>query len=173
MLRGGAELHGAEMSDGVLQTGNVTPGHLASWATDGVVQDAGITFSTSYGMFVATLLGVNFNVTGDTPANILLPLGYTRYRMALILLAGATGVLTTATCGVFTAPGAGGTAVVTSGTAITITQTLPDTVNNMQALSINNQNTMALSDSQLFFRVQNPQGLGVFANVSMFYVPLP
>jgi hypothetical protein len=162
------------MSDGVLQSGNVTPGHLAAWVTDGVVGDAGITFSTSYGRFVATILGVNFNVpNSDNPLSILLPLGYSRYRLSAIMLSGATGVLSSSTVGVFTAANAGGLAVVTSGTAVTITQTGVDTVNNMQTFTINNQNTMALSDSVLFFRVQNPQGSGVFANVSIFYDPLP
>ena len=162
------------MSDGVLQSGNVTPGHLASWVTDGVVGDAGITFSTSYGRFVATVLGVNFYTSNtDNPVSILLPLGYSRYRVSAVMLSGATGVLSTSTIGVFTAAGAGGVAVVTSGTAVTITQTGVDVVNNMQTFAINNQNTMALSNSVLFFRVQNPQGSGAFANVSIFYDPLP
>lgn len=38
----------------VLQTGQVTPGHLASFATDGVIQDAGVTFTNTYGMLQST-----------------------------------------------------------------------------------------------------------------------
>src|SRR5215472_882570 len=92
----------------VLQSGSVTPGHLASWTTDGNV------------------LGINFNASNsDTPIPILLPAGYSRYRIEQIIISGPTAALNTATCGVFTATGGGGTAVVTSGTGVTITSTTP------------------------------------------------
>jgi hypothetical protein len=160
--------------NGVLQSGNVTPGHLASWVTDSIIEDAGITFSTVYGRFVATAQAVNFNSPNtDTPISLPLPLGYTRYRVSSIMISGATGLLTTSTVGVFTTPGGGGVPVVSGGTAVTVNQTTTDTVGNMQTLTINNQNTMALSDPVLFFHVQTPQGAGVFANVSIFYDPLP
>src|SRR5215472_17960082 len=110
----------------VLQNGFVTPGHLASWTTDGIVQDAGVSFANTYGKFVSNVLGINFNASNsDTPIPILLPAGYSRYRIEQIIISGPTAALNTATCGVFTATGGGGTAVVTSGTGVTITSTTP------------------------------------------------
>jgi hypothetical protein len=42
--------------NGVLQSGVVTPGHLTAWATDGVIEDSGVTFTNTYGMFQSTVL---------------------------------------------------------------------------------------------------------------------
>jgi hypothetical protein len=158
----------------VLQNGQVTPQHLAAWTTDGVIQDAGVTFVNTYGKFVSTLVGVNFNATNqDNPININLPAGYTRYRIEQILISGASASLSTATCGVFTATAAGGVAIVTSATPITVTQTAADTNQNMQSLTINNSSTLAYNDPTLYFRVQTPQGSAALGNVSIFYQPLP
>lgn len=158
----------------VQQSGQVTPTHLASWTTDGVIQDSGVTFTNTYGEFVTHVQQINFNATNtDNPIPINLPAGYTRYRPTLILISGASASLSTATCGMFTQQAAAGTQVVASGTAITVTQTAVDTVNNMQSLTIANQNTMSLIDTTLYFRVQTPQGSAALGNVSVFYKPLP
>lgn len=158
----------------VLQSGQVTPQHLAAWVTDGVIEDAGVTFANTYGKFVSSLVGINFNATNsDNPININLPAGYTRYRIEQIILSGASASLTVATCGVFTAMGAGGTAIVSSGSSITVSQTVTDTINNMQSFTIQNQNTMFYNDPVLYFRVQTPVGSAALGNVSVFYQPLP
>jgi len=158
----------------ILQSGSVTPGHLASWTTDGIAQDAGVALTNLYGMLVSGVIAVNFNAGNtDTAIPINLPAGYTRYRIHGINISGASASLSSATCGVFTAQAAGGVAVVTSGTAVTITTSLADTSNNAQSLTVNNQNTIALSDPVLYFRVQTPQGVPATANVSIFYQPLP
>jgi hypothetical protein len=159
---------------GILQNGNVTPGHLVAWVTDGVVGDAGFAFTQTYGRFVSTLAAVNFNATQtDFAINIDLPPGFTRYRVSAVMISGATATLTTSTIGVFTAGSAGGVAVVASGTAVTVNQTTADTVNNIQVFTIVNQNLIAFSSTVLFFRVQNPQGSPALASVSVFYDPLP
>ena len=158
----------------VLQSGQITPGHLASFTTDGVIQDSGVSFTNTYGSFSSAVLNINFNTTNtDNPIPINLPAGYTRYRIENILLSGATASLSTATCGVFTATGAGGFAIVATGTAITVTQTAADTNNNLQNFTIVDQNTQALSDTVIYFRVQTPQGSPALGNVTVFYKPLP
>ena len=158
----------------VLQSGIVTPGHLVAWTADGIVQDAGITFANTLGSFVSTILGVNFNLANsDNAIQIPLPTGNTRYRIENILISGANANLSTATCGVFTSTGASGTSVVTGGSAVTVTQTALDTINNMQNLTLNNQNTLALSDTVLYFRIANAAGLVATANLSVYYKPLP
>ena len=63
----------------VLQSGQVTPQHLASWTTDGVIQDAGVTFANTLAFVRADVLGINFNATNkDNPVAINLPVGSTR-----------------------------------------------------------------------------------------------
>ena len=162
------------MSGEVLQSGNITPGLLAAWATDGVIQDAGVTFTNTYGLFSYTKQQINFNSTNtDNPLLINLPAGYTRYRVSMIVISNASQTLTTATCGVFTQSGALGTAIVTTGSAITVSQSAADTINNMQLLSVNNQNTMSLVDTTLYFRVQIAQGVAATGTVTIFYQPLP
>jgi len=159
---------------GIAQSGTVTPNHLAAWATDGVLQDAKVTFTNTYGMFSYGTQQVNFNVANtDTPLLINLPLGYTRYRIHQIIISNANHSLTSATCGVFTQASAAGTAVVASGSAITVSQAIDDTNNNLQSLTIVNQNTMSLIDTTLFFRVQNAEGVAAVADVTIFYQPLP
>ena len=158
----------------VLQSGNVTPQHLASWTTDGVIQDSGVTFNNTQGFFRADILNVNFNLTNsDNQILINLPVGFTRWRPSNIFISGSSGILTTATCGIFTQPAAGGVAIVSGGSSITITTGAVDTNNNMQNLTPNNNTTLALSDTAIYFRVQTPQGVTATANVTVFYEPLP
>ena len=159
---------------GITQSGNVTPSHLASWYTDGVLGDAGVTFTNTYGLFAYSKKQINFNAANsDNPLLINLPLGYTRYRVEKILISNATATLTTATCGVFTQTGAAGLGVVAGSTSVTVSQPVDDTNANMQSLTIVNQNTMSLIDTTLYFRVQTAQGSAALADVTIFYQPLP
>src|SRR5215469_14968541 len=155
------------MSSGqaVLQEGFVTPAHVATWTTDGVIQDSGFSIANLGGMLVSYLNGVNFNSSNtDNNLGVPLPVGFSKYRIHGIVISGATAAINSATCGVFTATGGSGFAVVASGTAITITTPNTDTNNNAQNLTIVNQNTMVLSDGVLYFRVQTPQGSAALGN---------
>jgi hypothetical protein len=159
----------------VLQSGSVTPQHLASWTTDGVIQDAGVTFNNTQAYFQSTITNVNFN-SANTDFQILinLPVGFTRWRIMNLFISGASGTLTTSTIGLFTQQNAGGLAIFNAGTAITITTSAIDTNNNAQAVAgVNNQNTLFYSDTAIYFRVQNPQGVPATASVTVVYVPLP
>ena len=156
----------------VLQSKTVVPAHLASWVQDDVIKDAGTTFINTFGKFVTTLLGVNFNLpNNDNPVTINLPPGDTRYRMSHVIISGASANLSGATCGLFTGVSAGGIALVPSGTSVSVTQTAQDTNLNMQLLPINNQDSQSMIDPQLFFRTQ--AAVSGTANVSIFYEPLP
>ena len=158
----------------VLQSGSVTPQHLASWTTDGVIQDSGVTFNNTLGFFRSDITAVKFNSANtDNQILINLPVGFTRWRPQSGYISDASGTLTTATFGLFTQPAAGGVAIITGGTAITVTNGSIDTNNNLQAFSFNNQNTLAYSDTAIYFRVQTPQGVPATANVTVVYVPLP
>lgn len=158
----------------VLQSGIITPGHLAAWTADGIIQDAGVTFYNTYGVFGSAILGVNFNSANtDNPIQIALPTGYTRYRIDAAILSGANASLTTATCGLFTSTGGAGATIVTGGTAITVSQTAIDTINNLQFFTLQNQNTIAYSDTVIYFRVVGAQGSPATGNITVNYKPLP
>ena len=158
----------------ILQSGNITPAHLVSWTTDGVVQDAGVAIAATYGVFNAVISGVNFSLFNtDFPISLPLPTGFTRYRIHDIIISGASASLASATCGVFTQAGGLGQAIVTGSTAVTITATAADTINNMQVLTINNQNIVAWSDTTIYFRVQTNLGTFQTASVTVNYEPLP
>ena len=158
----------------VLQSGSVTPGHVATWTTDGVIEDGGVAVPNLYALYVATITAVNFNqINFDNQILINLPAGYTRWRCDRVLISGASGSISTATAGLFTATGASGTQIVSSGSAITVVSSSIDTNNNMQSMTITDQNTMALSDTAVYWRNQVAEGSTQTANVSVFYEPLP
>lgn len=129
------------------------------------------------GILAFTSSAINFNSANtDTTFAITLPTGFTRYRINAVIIDGASASLTTSTFGVFTATGAGGTAIVTSGTANTISTASENTNNNTQFATINNQSTQCYavaSTPNLYFRVQTAQGSAATANVTILLNPLP
>lgn len=156
------------------QSGQVTPGHLAAWATDGVLIDAGVQFNNTFGKFVSTLTAVDFNkATNDNPISINLPAGYAHYRIEQVIVANATASLLMATCALFTQPQQVGIAIVPNNTALTINSVANDTNNNMQILPLSFANSMALADAIIYFRTQIAQGSPALATVSVYYQPLP
>lgn len=161
------------MTNDVQQSGNITPAHLAAWTTDGVIQDAGLGVANMQAVLTSSLLGISFNAANnDNPIPIPIPVGFTSYRIHDILVSGASGSLIPSTVGVFTQPGGTGITVV-STTAMTISTGVFDAANTLQSLPINNQNTTALVDNVLYFRVLFPQGTPATANVTINYEPLP
>lgn len=126
------------------------------------------------GRLQVTATAVNFNSANtDTPITINLPTGYSRYRVTDVVISGASASLTTATCGLFSVTGAGGTAIVTSASAITVSTASANTNNNAQALTVNNSGTAAYNFATLYFRVQTAEGSAATGNVSITYEPLP
>ena len=119
-------------------------------------------------------VSVNFNAANaDTAIPITLPPGFTRYHIDAVFISGASASLTTATCGLFTATGGGGIAIVTGGSAVTVSSPSNDTNNNMQSFAINNQNSMSFSDATLYFRVGTAEGSAATGKVTVSYAPLP
>lgn len=156
------------------QSGVITPGHLAAFAADGVIQDAGVTFFNTYGLFVSTVTQQNFNsALTDYPIPIGLPVGYTRFRVEKIIISGANTSLVGATCGVFTGADGTGIVVVLANSSVLVSQSSANVVGSMQSLPINNQDTLALQAGALFFRLQVAVGVAAFADISVFYEPLP
>jgi len=90
----------------VLQSGNVTPGHLAGWVTDGVINDLGVApFNV-----IASYRSINFNVTTDQP--IVIPAQIVAFRLSNIIITNASVSLTTAVGGFYPQAAQGGTPIV-------------------------------------------------------------
>jgi major tropism determinant Mtd-like protein len=120
----------------------------------------------------ATLTGVNFNSVADNAITIPLPPGFSTYLVAACYIVDASQTLTTATCGLFSATGAGGTPIITSGSSITVNTASANTNNNSQSLTINDAGTRSYNYATLYFRVQNAQGSAATANVLLVITPL-
>lgn len=134
--------------------------------------------STSYsvpalGFFASS---VNFNSGNtDTAIAITLPTGFTRYIVQAVRISGASASITTATFGLFTSTGGGGTAIITGG-SITVSTASENTNNNAQSSGATNANTQSYavaSTATLYFRVQTPQGSAATANVEILINVLP
>jgi hypothetical protein len=97
----------------IFQSGNVTPGHLVTWVTDGVVQDGGATPAAQ--RVLASLRGANFNITTDQP--ILIPLNFVAFQLTSIIVTNAPVSLTTAVGGFYPAANKGGTSIVAASQA--------------------------------------------------------
>ncbi len=121
--------------------------------------------------------GVNFNAGNtDTVMPVYLPPGFTRYLVSTVRISGASGSLTTATVGLFTAAAAGGTAVIASPTAVTVASGTDGAANSAQAISGSSINTVQWKQAttpNLYFRVMTPQGSAATADVYVTIIPLP
>lgn len=97
----------------VQQTGNVTPGHLATWATTGVIQDGGAIAAAA--RVLATQFGANFNTIADQP--LLINPAITAFQLTSIIITNASVSLTTAVGGFYPAASKGGTPIVSASQA--------------------------------------------------------
>lgn len=96
----------------IVQSGNVTPGHLAAWVTDGTIADGGPPLGASETV-LARLLGANFNTTNDQAIPIVSTI--TKFCLTRIIVTNeslANPGLTTAVGGFYPQPSKGGTAIV-------------------------------------------------------------
>ncbi len=155
---------------GVEQSGNVTPGHVALWTTDGVLIDGGALGAAQ--KVLASLRGANFNDTGDQP--LILPQRTTRFQLTSILITNASLSLTTAVGGFYPAASKGGTALVAN------TQVYSSLTTNIKLLSA----TLAagvsttiytsetLADWAIYFALTTPQGAAPTADIYVLGVDL-
>src|SRR6185437_3441933 len=93
---------------GVLQSGNVTPGHLTSWVTDGAIKDAGSPITQQ--KVLGSLFGADFNSTSDQP--ILIPTFISAFSVSSVIVTNASVSLTTAVGGFYPLAGKAGVAIV-------------------------------------------------------------
>ena len=93
---------------GILQSGNITPGHLATWTTDGVIQDGGPVKSSK--QVLASLLSADFNSIADQA--LLLPASITAFAITGIVVTNSAVSLSSAVGGFYPQSAKGGTAIV-------------------------------------------------------------
>lgn len=107
---------------------------------------------------IASAQSVNLNSVGDTTAPILVA---GRVSVAYVLVTNASTSLTTAQVAVYTAPAAGGTAVL-SATALTGATTAAKVVNTAAS------STDAITSGNLYVRNTTAQGAAATADVFIY-----
>lgn len=125
------------------------------------------------------ITGVNFNSANTDNAITLptVPPGFTRFRFTGCILSGFSGAANSATFGLFTSTGGGGTALVASGTACTITSGTDGTGVNVQvatlvaAAALVGQTNSTMPT--VYFRTQTAHGSAVTGNVMIIVQFLP
>lgn len=93
---------------GVEQSGNVTPGHLAVWVTNGVIADGGPVLSSQN--VLASLLSADMDSIADQAIQI--PSDITAFSITGILVTNSNVSLTVAAGGFYPETSKGGTAIV-------------------------------------------------------------
>ena len=94
----------------ILQSGNVTPGHLGIWTTDGVLQDGGPILASQ--KVLCSLRQASFNTTADQP--LLLPPAISAFQLTGIIITNASTPLSVAAGGFYPQTSKGGSAIVAS-----------------------------------------------------------
>lgn len=93
---------------GVLQSGRVTPGHIAKWVSDNVLGDGGTIPAAS--RVLTQLLSADFNTLSDQP--LLLPSTLNAFAITGIMVTNAPISLTTAVGGFYPQSSQGGVPIV-------------------------------------------------------------
>lgn len=93
---------------GILQSGNVTPGHLATWTTDGIVQDGGPILASQ--KVLTSIRSADFTTTTDQP--LILPPSIVAFQLTGIVVTNASVSLAGAAGGFYTNPGKTGSILV-------------------------------------------------------------
>lgn len=120
------------------------------------------------------LSGANFNSTADQPIAITLPTGFTRYRIANIIISNPSISMTTATGGFYTAASKGGAAIVPAAQTYSgLTNNTPATTGSQAAATVTNLNTAFYNNTTIFFSLTLGQGAAATADITILVNALP
>jgi len=146
----------------VQQSGDVTPGHLVTWATDNVIQDGG---SVGVSERVLGYLNCNFNSTSDQA--IALPDDINVFCLTRIIITNASTSLTTAAGGFYPQSAKGGTAIVSSAQAYSSLTTAAKLLNATLASygSTTRFDASNVPDWAIYFSLTTGQGAAATADV--------
>lgn len=160
------------MNGGVQQTGLVTPGHVAVFNSNGVIQDGGPSIAGQ--KVLTTFFSANFNATYDQA--LLLPPYITAFQLASIIVTNPSSALAYAQGGFYTQAGKQGSTIVAASQAystltspnLLLTATLTtfaqtarfSSANLGYLLNANNQNSLAF-----YLSLTTAEGIPVTADV--------
>jgi len=159
---------------------NTTASPNILYEYDGIAWVPFLNFNTSthlatslmaMGSIQISMMGINFNATGDTPITITLPSGFTTYNLTSAIVIGSSGTFGTGKIGIYTA--------VSQGGQVLVNQTSPsltvgtNTIGNGQSLSLAaNVSGTALTLTTLYLNVGTAQGATSTGNVILSIRPL-
>lgn len=154
----------------VQQSGSITPGHFASWVTEGVIKDGGAVPIEQ--RVLATFASANFNDTSDQP--LILPATITAFQLTGILITNATLSLTTAVGGFYPLAGKAGTAIVAAGqvySSLTGSSVLLSAT-FAAGVSTTRYSIANLPDWMIYFSLTTAQGAAAAADIYLLGIDL-
>lgn len=154
----------------IIQSGSVSPGHLAKWVSEGVQADAGpMPYSERV---LGTLLNADFNISSDQ--SIAMPDNLQAFQLTRITATLASTSLTTAVGGIYPAADKGGTPLVAASQIYT--QLTDDTLLLALTLSSYAQQHVftrdLLEDWAMYFSLTTPQGDDATASIYVIGIEL-
>lgn len=159
----------------IVQSGSVTPGNIAIFATDNVIKDGGPLARGE--KVLARQLSANFNDTGDQP--LILPALVTAFMLTRIIITNASTLLTLAVGGFYPAVAKGGTAIVAAGQVYSSLTTAADLLQATLAAAVattrySSANLTVGSNGglELFLSLTTAQGVAATADVYLVGIDL-
>lgn len=154
----------------VEQSGNVTPGHAATWVTDGVLKDGGAPPAAQ--RVLAFYQGADFNDTGDQAIPI--PAAITAFQLTGIVITNASLSLTTAVGGFYPQASKSGTPIVAATQAYSTLTTGQKLLNATLASfgSTTRFSAVNLPDAAIYFALTTPQGVAATADIYLIGIDL-
>lgn len=152
--------------------GSASYATLVNLGSQNIIPVAETSYGLGYPMILAGSVAVNLN-SGSTDFVMTLRLPTTNYRIAnaILINTGTAASITTARAGIFTAPTAGGTTVVTDGVLSALTSNAANT--NGSLLNMALVTAGFFNAPTLYFRVSTPQGAAASGTVYVYVQPLP
>lgn len=147
---------------------------MAILTTQLPIPPADLTAYLGTGLLRFKFVGVNFNSANtDNAMTLTLPTGVTLWSLYGVFISNASGTLTTATAGLFSTTGGGGTTLC-SNQAITVSTATANAANSAQVLTpaAGAAATVGLNFTSLQFRVGTAQGAARTADVTVVINPL-
>lgn len=127
------------------------------------------------GVWGGFLTAANMNVTTDQAIPIVLPPGFTKYRIITMYAWGASISLTTAVGGIYPTTSKGGTPVVAASQAWSVlTAAAVDATGSLLVLTNAAIVSTAIYDlANIYLSLSTPQGAAATANIGIVIVPFP
>lgn len=147
----------------ILQSGSITPGHVASWVTDGVIKDGGAVPAAQ--KVLTSFFSANFNDTGDQA--LILPPSISAFMLTGIIITNASISLTTAVGGFYPQASKAGTALVANtqvySSLTASTKLLAATLAG--AVATTRYSIANLPDWRIYFALTTAQGAAATADI--------